>query len=177
MASQIDTKMILAPTDDELKGSPIKTDLISQYMQSQGIVMNRHFIERVNRELNNVVNHLKAGDYEQAEELARKIAFNIPENYKDDFWLNAVLIVIRTGILAIAEDVVSAKKEKIDLCVIDTILESKQFVFDDFIDSRADNSLAKETYKPIRLMLFETRNRIIGESIISIKLRLQNVED
>ncbi|MBU5267884.1 hypothetical protein [Virgibacillus proomii] len=65
--------------------------------------------------LNTVVQHLNSGDYEQAEELTRKIAFNIPENYNDGFWLDAVMTVIRAVILALAEDVVSAKSEKIDM--------------------------------------------------------------
>lgn len=134
--------------------------------------MNEQFIQRTNNELNTVVQHLKNDDIEQAEELARKIAFHIPENYKDGFWFHAVITVIRTVILALAEDVAEAKKERIDILTVANVLENKQFGLDDFINSRADYSLAKNTYKGIYLMEFETKNRVIAEAIISIKLKV-----
>lgn len=137
--------------------------------------MNKQFIENANTELNYVVQHLKNGDLEQAEELTRKIAFHIPKN-KDQFWLDMIVTVIRSVILALAEDGVSAKREKVDMSSIVNFLESKQYALDDFFNSREDNSLAKNTYKPILFMAFETKIRIIGKAIISIKLRLQEVE-
>lgn len=80
---------------------------------------------------------------------------------------------IRAVILALSEDVVSAKREKNDMFSMVNFLEGKQYSLDDFFNSRADNSLAKKTYKSIHFMVFDTKNRVIAEAIINIKLKLQ----
>ncbi len=68
------------------------------------------------------------------------------------------------------------KGKKIDISSIFNFLEREKHALDGYFDLRADNSLSKKTYKLIYLMGFETKNRVISEAMISIKLRLQEME-
>ena len=135
----------------------------------------KNFIENINIKLNTIVYLLKNNHTEQAIELANKIAFSIPisENFKDDFWRISASELIRTVILALAEDVVSGKRETIDMFAVADILRSSLDDLNDFINYRENSSLAKYTYENINLMGFRTKNTVINEAFMSIKFRLK----
>lgn len=150
--------------------------LVLKHLKQIPNKVDKQSIENINKKLNKVVQHLINDELKQAEELARKVAFYIPQNHEDKFWSDSVRTLIRAVILALAEDVASSKSLKLDISSIFNFLESEKHALDGYFDLRADNSLSKKTYKLIYLMGFETKNRVISEAMISIKLRLQEVE-
>lgn len=86
--------------------------LVLKHLKQIPNKVDKQSIENINKKLNKVVQHLINDELKQAEELARKVAFYIPQNHEDKFWSDSVRTLIIAVILALAEDAASSKREK-----------------------------------------------------------------
>ncbi|MCM3113616.1 hypothetical protein [Lederbergia lenta] len=140
--------------------------------------MNKRAVDNANIDIDFIIKQLKNGESHMAEQLTKKLASNLSNDYKDPFWSKSIATLISSVILALAEDVLSSKEEKINIQSVINFFESKRidkkpdlYSIDIFFKLRKESSLAKSTYKNLFMMGDYTKTTIFNEAQMCLYMK------